>query len=40
MITPIQSLTNYRDMTPFVLAAIGLLWVNRHRTISVTRQGV
>jgi branched-chain amino acid transport system permease protein len=39
-ITPIQSLTNYRDMTPFVLAAIGLLWVNRHRTISVTRQGV
>lgn len=40
MLTPIQSLTNYRDMTPFVLAAIGLLWVNRHRVISVGRQGV
>lgn len=40
MITPIQSLTNYRDMTPFVLAAIGLLWVNRHRTIAVGRQGI
>ncbi len=40
MLTPIQSLTNYRDMTPFVLAAIGLLWVNRHRTIAVGRQGV
>jgi branched-chain amino acid transport system permease protein len=40
MITPIQSLTNYRDMTPFVLAAIALLWVNRRRTISVGRQGV
>jgi len=39
-ITPIQSITNYRDMTPFVLAAIGLLWVNRHRTISVSRQGI
>ncbi len=40
MITPIQSLTNYRDMTPFVLAVIALLWVNRRRTISMTRQGV
>ncbi len=40
MLTPIQSLTNYRDMTPFVLAAIGLLWVNRRRVISVSRQGV
>ena len=40
MLTPIQALTNYRDMTPFVLAAIGLLWVNRRRTISMSRQGV
>ena len=40
MLTPIQSLTNYRDMTPFVIAAIGLLWVNRKRAISMTRQGV
>lgn len=40
MLTPIQALTNYRDMTPFVLAAIGLLWVNRRQTISMSRQGV
>jgi branched-chain amino acid transport system permease protein len=39
-ITPITSITNYRDMTPFVLAIIALLWVNRHRTITVGRQGV
>ena len=26
LITPIQSLSNYRDMTPFVLAAIALLY--------------
>lgn len=40
MLTPIQSVSNYRDMTPFVIAAIGLLWINRHRTINVGRQGV
>src|SRR5579875_2113848 len=33
LLTPIQSLTNYRDMTPFVLAAVALLWVSRHRTV-------
>jgi branched-chain amino acid transport system permease protein len=33
MLTPITALTNYRDMTPFVLAAIALLWVSRHRTV-------
>jgi branched-chain amino acid transport system permease protein len=33
MVTPITALTNYRDMTPFVLAAIALLWVSRHRTV-------
>ena len=35
MITPIQSLSNYRDMTPFVLAAVALLVLNRRRVISV-----
>jgi branched-chain amino acid transport system permease protein len=40
LITPIQSLTNYRDMTPFVLAAIALLIQNRRRVITVGRQGV
>jgi branched-chain amino acid transport system permease protein len=40
MVTPIQSLSNYRDMTPFVLAAIALLYQNRRRVIAVGRQGV
>jgi branched-chain amino acid transport system permease protein len=39
-LTPIQSLSNYRDMTPFVLAAIALLILNRRRVIAVGRQGV
>jgi branched-chain amino acid transport system permease protein len=33
LLTPINALTNYRDMTPFVLAAIALLWVSRHRQV-------
>jgi branched-chain amino acid transport system permease protein len=37
-VTPITSLTNYRDMTPFVLAAIALLFLNRKRTLSLERQ--
>ena len=40
MITPIQSITNYRDMTPFVLAAIALLVLNRQRTTSLSREGI
>ena len=39
-ITPIQSITNYRDMTPFVLAAAALLVINRHRVITISRQGI
>ena len=39
-LTPVSSLSNYRDMTPFVLAAIALLILNRRRVISVGRQGV
>jgi branched-chain amino acid transport system permease protein len=39
-LTPISSLSNYRDATPFVLAAIALLVLNRRRVISVGRQGV
>ena len=39
-LTPINSLTNYRDMTPFVLAAVALLVLNRRRVISVGRQGI
>jgi branched-chain amino acid transport system permease protein len=33
LLTPIQSLSNYRDMTPFVLAAVALLVLSRHRVI-------
>jgi branched-chain amino acid transport system permease protein len=33
LLTPITSLTNYRDMTPFVLAAIALLVLSRRREI-------
>jgi branched-chain amino acid transport system permease protein len=39
-LTPFNSLSKYRDMTPFVLAAIALLVLNRRRVISVGRQGV
>jgi branched-chain amino acid transport system permease protein len=39
-LTPVNSLTNYRDMTPFVLAAIALLVLNRRRVITVGRQVV
>ena len=40
LITPIQSLSNYRDMTPFVLAAVALLVINRHRVISISQEGI
>jgi branched-chain amino acid transport system permease protein len=39
-LTPINSLSNYRDATPFVLAAIALLVRNRKRVITVGRQGI
>jgi branched-chain amino acid transport system permease protein len=33
MLTPFAALTNYRDLTPFVLAVIALLAVSRHSTV-------
>ena len=36
--TPIQSLSNYRDMTPFVLAALALLVLSRRQVISRSRE--
>jgi branched-chain amino acid transport system permease protein len=39
-LTPVSSLSNYRDMTPFVVAAVALLVLNRRRVITVGRQGV
>src|SRR6516225_871119 len=38
LLTPIQSLSNYRDMTPFVLAAVALLVFSRHRVIAASRE--
>jgi len=40
MITPIQSLTNYRDMTPFVLATVALLVMSSRTSISLDREGI
>jgi branched-chain amino acid transport system permease protein len=39
-LTPISSVSSYRDATPFVIAAIALLVLNRRRVIAVGRQGV
>jgi branched-chain amino acid transport system permease protein len=38
LLTPIESLSNYRDMTPFVLAAAGLLVLSRRRVITRSRE--
>jgi branched-chain amino acid transport system permease protein len=38
LLTPIVALTNYRDMTPFVIAAIALLVMSRHRVIVTSRE--
>lgn len=38
LITPITSLTNYRDMTPFVLAAIALLVMSRGQVLTRSRE--
>ncbi len=38
MATTFTALSNYRDMTPFVLAALALLWVSRRQTV-MSRSG-
>jgi branched-chain amino acid transport system permease protein len=40
LLTPINSLTNYRDMTPFVLAIVALLFFARGRQYSFARGGM
>jgi branched-chain amino acid transport system permease protein len=37
LITPIFSISQYRDMTPFVLATIALLYLSRHRVVNLGR---
>jgi branched-chain amino acid transport system permease protein len=39
LLTPVVALSNYRDMTPFVIAAIGLLVLSRHRVMVQSREG-
>jgi branched-chain amino acid transport system permease protein len=38
LLTPIASLANYRDMTPFVLAAVALLMMPRRSVMSMSRE--
>ena len=38
LLTPITSLSNYRDMTPFVIAAVGLLVLSRHQVMTQSRE--
>jgi branched-chain amino acid transport system permease protein len=38
LVTPIQALSNYRDMTPFVLAAVALLVLARRQLLSRSRE--
>jgi branched-chain amino acid transport system permease protein len=38
LLTPIQSLTSYVDMTPFVLAAVALLVISRRRVMVRSRE--
>ena len=40
LVTPITSISEYRDMTPFVLAIIALLVISRQREISFTGTGL
>jgi branched-chain amino acid transport system permease protein len=39
LVTPFLSISEYRDMTPFVLATIALLWLSRHRVVSISKAG-
>jgi branched-chain amino acid transport system permease protein len=38
LLTPITSLANYRDMTPFVIAAVGLLVLSRRQVMTRSRE--
>jgi len=35
--TPYSSITNYRTAAPFVLAIVALLYLGRHRTVTLSR---
>jgi branched-chain amino acid transport system permease protein len=38
LVTPIFSISAYRDMTPFLLAAVALLFLARHRQVPFARR--
>ncbi len=40
LITPIFSISEYRAMTPFVLAVIALLWLSRRREVTIPGTGI
>ena len=35
--TPYESITRYGTVTPFVLAILALLWMSRHRVVTLSR---
>jgi branched-chain amino acid transport system permease protein len=37
LVTPFLSISQYRDMAPFVLAIVALLFLSRHRVVTVSR---
>jgi branched-chain amino acid transport system permease protein len=37
LVTPFLSISQYRDMAPFVLATVALLFLSRHRVVRVSR---
>src|SRR5471032_1035089 len=37
VLAPYNSVTNYRSATPFVLSIVALLWLSRHRIVSISR---
>jgi branched-chain amino acid transport system permease protein len=37
VLAPYGSVTAYRSATPFVLSIVALLWLSRHRVVSISR---
>ncbi len=37
VLAPYDTITNYRSATPFVLSIVALLWLSRHRVVTISR---
>jgi hypothetical protein len=37
VLTPYESVTQYRTTAPFVIAIVALLWLGRHRVVVMTK---